>query len=253
MARATIPSSQILCPLRRTLFLQLAQRIANHMDNCATFGTGKTFATTYRNCADDGFPASSSTPTIGIADGNTPKKVLSTIVDKKAPAPMIASGIRLSANHSQFNVSRLAVICAFFQTEHVCSDTYERCIKSPTATKSPGTFPCQIAECPRLTKPFSRLWNLQNHMKIHGRRNEGLPETSAMSPVERTKRRRSGRDIRLDDVRCISLDSLDSKGSPQSLQSRLESLVKQKGELDEKIRALENAQRIVEGMDCKKG
>ncbi|ODH47388.1 hypothetical protein GX48_06491 [Paracoccidioides brasiliensis] len=186
--------------------------------------------------ADDGFPASSSTPT--IESSSSDDSFQHPVKRKPLPVQCIETGCNMRT------FSDRACLLRHLREVHKISNRY----------KVPGTYPCQIAECPRSTKPFSRLWNLQNHMKIHGRWNEGQLEISAMPPVERTKRQKSEGDIRLDDVRYISLDSLDPKGPPQSLQSRLESLVKQRGELDEKIRALENAQRIVEDMDCcKKG
>ncbi|KLJ06865.1 hypothetical protein EMPG_17650 [Blastomyces silverae] len=143
-------------------------------------------------------------------------------------------------------------------SEHGCGRTFSdrACLlrhrrevhKISTRYKTPGTYPCPIVECPRHTKTFSRLWNLQNHMKVHQQENKRLQPTTVLFNHAR-RRSKAVNGTELIEVDSPILNISDRKSPPPSLQAKLECLLEERKKLDDKISALRNAQRIVEDMN----
>ncbi|PGH33968.1 hypothetical protein GX50_03205 [[Emmonsia] crescens] len=121
--------------------------------------------------------------------------------------------------------------------------------KVSTRYKAPGTHPCPIVKCPRHTRTFARLWNLHNHMKVHRQGSERLHKQLTMSSSSHEKWRESPKESELSGMGSPILNISDARPPPQSLQTKLECLLEERRELDEKIRALRNAQRIMEDMN----
>ncbi|KKZ67458.1 hypothetical protein EMCG_06834 [[Emmonsia] crescens] len=121
--------------------------------------------------------------------------------------------------------------------------------KVSTRYKAPGTHPCPIVKCPRHTRTFARLWNLHNHMKVHGQGSERLHKQMTVSSSGHKKRRESPKESELGGMGSPILNVSDARPLTQSLQTKLECLLEERRELDEKIRALRNAQRIMEDMN----
>ncbi|OJD10391.1 hypothetical protein AJ78_08579 [Emergomyces pasteurianus Ep9510] len=151
---------------------------------------------------------------------------------------------------------RISVLCA----EQGCGRTFSdrACLlrhrrevhKISSRFKTPGTYSCPVPKCPRHTKPFARLWNLQNHLKIHGKSGERLREqliTLSSDYVNRHKPRLN--DDELSDIGSSIVDISAARQPLQSLQTKLSCLLEERRELDEKIRALRNARRIMEDMN----
>ncbi|OAX83022.1 hypothetical protein ACJ72_02623 [Emergomyces africanus] len=87
-------------------------------------------------------------------------------------------------------------------------------------------------------------------MKVHGKTGEWLREQPITSSSDYLNRCKPPQDEDvLSDISSPIGNISDTRPPQRSLQTKLECLLEERRELDEKIRALRNAQRIVEDMN----